>query len=218
MWGVAPLDNLNTKTKYKYIGRPKKIALPVDSWKKGELVRPLEVPKSLITDAVYLGDFGMATEAGTEAREKVLSPMNTNYYAPEKFHNVNPSFASDMWSYMCLFSELYLGNVPWCSYSNMSMVTRMVGTLGSLPREWKGRYNGWGTSADWWYDHRRKPYPKESLKSVIQKGRPEVGEVERNHIISIMEKVFCYSPDKRSTATELLQDPSFQAVMEIYCS
>jgi serine/threonine protein kinase len=89
----------------------------------------------LITDAVYLGDFGMATEAGTEAREKVLSPMNTNYYAPERFHNVNPSFSSDMWSYMCLFSNLYLGNVPWSSYSNMSMVTRMVETLGSLPRE-----------------------------------------------------------------------------------
>ncbi|KAN0069697.1 kinase domain containing protein [Elaphomyces granulatus] len=196
MWGVVPFDNLNTKTKYEYVGRPKKIALPGDSWKA-------------IEDAVYLGDFGMATEAGTEAREKVLSPMNTNYYAPERFHNVNPSFSSDMWSYMCLFSNLYLGNVPWSSYSNMSMVTRMVETLGC--------YNSWGTSADWWYDHPRKPYPKESLKSIIQKVRPEVGEVERDHIVSIMEKVFCYSPDQRSTATELLQDPSFQAVMEIYC-
>jgi serine/threonine protein kinase len=33
MWGVVPFDNLNTKTKYEYVGRPKKIALPGDSWK-----------------------------------------------------------------------------------------------------------------------------------------------------------------------------------------
>ena len=170
MWGVAPFDNLNTKTKYKYIGRPKKMALPRDSWKEGELVKPLRFPKSLITDAVYLGDFGMATEAGTEAREKQLSPMNTKHYAPERFHNVNPSFASDMWSYMCLFSELYLGHVSWASYSAMSVITKMVGTLGPLPREWKGCYIGIGASANWWYDQRRRP---ESLELIIKKGRPE---------------------------------------------
>ncbi|KAN0081106.1 protein kinase [Elaphomyces granulatus] len=181
IWGVAPFDNLNTKTKYKYIGRPKKMALPHDSWKEGELVKPFRFPKSLITDAVYLGDFGMATEAGTEAREKQLSPMNTKHYAPERFHNVNPSFASDMWSYMCVFSELYLGHVPWASYSAI------------------------------------RPYPEESLESIIKKGRPDVGEVELKHIVSIMEKVFCYRPDKRLSATRLLHDSSFQAVMKIYC-
>jgi serine/threonine protein kinase len=216
IWGVAPFDNLNTKTKYKYIGRPKKMALPHDSWKEGELVKPFRFPKSLITDAVYLGNFGMATEAGTEAREKQLSPMNTKHYAPERFHNVNPSFASDMWSYMCVFSELYLGYVPWASYSAMSVISKMVGTLGPLPREWKGRYIGIGASANWWYDQRRRPYPEESLESIIKKGRPDVGEVELKHIVSIMEKVFCYRPDKRLSATQLLRDSSFQAVMKIY--
>jgi protein kinase-like protein len=32
MWDIASLDNYNTKTKYKYLGRPKKIALPSDLW------------------------------------------------------------------------------------------------------------------------------------------------------------------------------------------
>ena len=169
MWGVAPLDNLNTKTKYKYIGRPKKIALPSDLWRQGELVRPLEVPKSLITDAVYLGDFGMATEAGTEVKDKVPSPVDISYYAPERFHNVNPSFASDMWSYMCLFSDLYLGFVPWSSYSNVSMISNMVRTLGPLPKQWKGCYNGWGTSGNWWYDQRRKPDPENPLNQSLKK-------------------------------------------------
>jgi hypothetical protein len=28
LWGIAPLDDLNTKTKYTYLGRPQKLALP----------------------------------------------------------------------------------------------------------------------------------------------------------------------------------------------
>jgi serine/threonine protein kinase len=194
--------------------------LPPNLWKRGELVWPLKVPKSLITDAVYLGNFGMAIEAGTEVRDKVPSPMNIQYCAPERFHNVNPSFASDMWSYMCLFSELYIGHVPWNRWyhpmSKTGSLSGMVRTLGSLPKKWRSCYNSWGTYCKWWYDQCRKPYPIRSLESIIKKERPEVGEVERNHILSIMKQVFNYSPDLRPTATQLLQDPSFQAVMEIY--
>jgi len=77
MWGVAPLDNLNTKTRYKYIGRPKKIALPRDSWRQGELVRPLKVPESLLMDTVYLSDFGLTTKAGTDVRHNAVA---SRYY------------------------------------------------------------------------------------------------------------------------------------------
>ena len=214
MWGVAPLDNLCTKSKYKFIGRPQKLPLPSDLWKSGELVKPLTVPTRLITDAVYLGGFRMATEAGTEVYKEIV-PWNMRYYAPERFHKINPGFASDMWSYMCLFLDLYLGFVPWSSGSHTSMFTKMVRTLGPLPKQWKGHYNSLGTSAKWWYDQRRRP--DRTIESFIKRERPEVSEVELNHIVSIMSKVFCYSPEDRPTATQLLQDPSFQAVMEIYC-
>ena len=98
--GRSPPDNIGTTTKYKYIGRPKTMPLPSDSWKRGELVRPLKVPKPLITDAVYLGDFRMATKDGTDVRDRESSPMDIRYYAPGRFHNENPSFASDTWSYI----------------------------------------------------------------------------------------------------------------------
>jgi serine/threonine protein kinase len=92
--------DLDTKTKYEYLGRPLKVALPSDLWRQGELVRPANVPLRLLTDQVYICDFGLATKAGTAVRDK---------NAPERFHIVNPSFASDIWSYTCPFSELYLG-------------------------------------------------------------------------------------------------------------
>ena len=218
MFGVAPLDNLSTKAKYELLGRPKKLALPSNLWRQGELVRPLKVPKSLLTDTVYLGDFGLATKAGTEVRHKMLSPRNIVYYAPERFHNVNPSFASDMWSYMCLFTRLYIGYTPWYSYSYCSVITEMVRTLGPLPMHWKGYYNAYGTWDNSWYDQHKMCDPKVALESFIKEQRPEVSSVERNHVLKIMCQVFRYSPDGRPTATQLLQDPSFKAIMEIYCN
>jgi serine/threonine protein kinase len=213
MWGITPLDNLNTKTKYRYLGRPKKIALPS---RQGELVRPVEVPKQLLTDAVYLGGFGMATEVGIDVRHKML-PWNIRYYAPERFHNVNASFASDMWSYMCLFTDLYLGFIPWSSYTEVKLIPEMIRTLGPLPKQWKGHFNGHGICGGWLYDQCRRADPRATFESIIKEKRPEVGPVERNHIVSIMSKGFCYLPDDRPTATQLLQDPSFEAIMKIYC-
>ena len=112
MWGVALPDNLSRKT--KYFGRPLKLALAYDLWKQGELVKPVNVPESLLTDTVYLGDFGSAIKGGTKVKLKMLSPPDIVFHAPEQFHNVDPSFASDMWSYMCLFIELYLGSLSFC--------------------------------------------------------------------------------------------------------
>jgi serine/threonine protein kinase len=114
LFDIASLDNFDTKTKYEYLGRPKKVALTSHLWRPGELVKPMEVSKSLLRETVYLSDFSMAIKAGTEVNRKVLFPFV--FCAPERFHGVNPSFASDMWSFMCIFSYLYLGCVPWRAY------------------------------------------------------------------------------------------------------
>jgi hypothetical protein len=82
MWGVT-LDNLDTKTKYEYLGRPLKMALPSDLWRQGELVRSAKVPTSLLIDQVCIGDFGMAIKAGTDVRHKMLSPLQIISPAPE---------------------------------------------------------------------------------------------------------------------------------------
>jgi hypothetical protein len=79
-----PLDYLDTKTKYEYLGRPLKMPLPSDLWRQGELVRPAKVPTSLLTDQVYIGDFGLAIKAGTDIRHKMLSPLQIISHAPER--------------------------------------------------------------------------------------------------------------------------------------
>jgi hypothetical protein len=67
----------------------------------------------LLRDTVYLGGFSMAAKADTDVRHKELSPLDIPFHAPERFHNINPGLPSDMWSYMCVFSALYLGVIPW---------------------------------------------------------------------------------------------------------
>jgi serine/threonine protein kinase len=64
-----------------------------------------------VREKVYLADFGHAIKAGTSVCKKWQWPII--YCSPERFHNVDPSCASDMWSYMCLFTELYTGATPF---------------------------------------------------------------------------------------------------------
>ncbi|KAN0078905.1 Protein kinase-like domain containing protein [Elaphomyces granulatus] len=213
MWGITPLDNLDTKTKYENLGRPQKIPLS-NFWRRGELVKPAQIPKSLITKTIYLGDFGMAFKAGTEIKHIILS--HTSFRAPELFHNVDPSFASDMWSYMCLFSQLYLNCVPWQCPLRFMMLSCMVEVLGPMPEQWKGHYVC-GECNNSWYDQSITSDPRSALERLIQKERPETSPTERNHVLSLMSRVFCYCPEDRLTATQLLQDASFKALMEIYC-
>jgi serine/threonine protein kinase len=206
MLDIATLDNLDTKTKYKYLGRPKKVPLSSRLWKWGELVKPMEVPKSLLRETVYLGDFGMAIKADTEVELKVLYPLV--YCAPERFHNMNPSFAAT-----CV---PFHKSLSWCCPLEQYCMFLANGQHSQGPRS--GRYKPFnsGPGNNSWYDQRR-PNHKEALKTMIEKFRPEASPIERELVLSIMVKGLSYPPENRWTATELLQDAAFKAVIEIYC-
>lgn len=190
---------------------------PHPGLQQAEVVKQMEVPQSLIKGNVYLGDFGLAMTAGTSVSCNVQSPSVC--CAPERFHNGNPSFASDMWSYMCLFAELYLGFVPchglFEGAGSTIVISSMVNALGPLPEHWKGEYEGVGTEVDSWYDQGRKAVPRMNLAAKIKRARPEASLTEMKNVLSFMSKGFCYLPESRMSAAELLEDASFKAVMQI---
>ncbi|KAL4734485.1 kinase-like protein [Aspergillus similis] len=214
MWGMAPLQHLSRSAKYKALGRPLKQTIPsVELWKRGELVRPMEVPENLRTDDFHLGDFGLAMKIGDPVAQSGYPPMQ--FCSPERLHGIYPSFACDMWSYMINFSELYLRQPPFNPWYRGGVLTSIVNFLGPLPEEWKGRYI-YSDGHDSWYDRSQLPAPKNSLASEIARYRPDADPAERELVLSIMQKVFIYSPEKRLTATQLLGDPSFKALMARY--
>ncbi|PGH09281.1 serine/threonine protein kinase [Blastomyces parvus] len=214
MWGMVPLHNLSRTAKYEALGRPLKEAIPyVNLWKKGELVQPIEVPQRLYTEKFYLGDFSLSMKLGDLVIQKGYPPMP--FCSPDRLHRQGPSFACDMWSYMVIFARLYFGYLPFPDHGQGGEISSMVKCLGPLPEQWKGLYTHSG-ALDSWYGQRQIPDPKYGLAAKISKFRPEADQTEQKHMLSIMSKVFTFCPEKRLTATQLLHDPSFKAVMEKY--
>lgn len=212
MWGMACLDGLSTSEKYKALGRPLKQTIPfVDLWKEGKLVCPVKVPWDLYTEDFYLGDFGLSKKLDDPITQRGLPPMR--YCSPERLHGQEPSFACDIWSYIIVFSVLYLGFAPFPSVG--FIMESIVDCLGPLPEQWKGLYV-YHRSNDSWYDQSRVPIPECTFAERIARLRPDADPVERQHVQSIMSKVLTYDPEKRPSATELLCDPSFRAIMDNY--
>lgn len=129
-WGVVPLHHLSRKSKYQLLGRPLKLAISwVEGlWKPGEIVMPLELPANLHTEAFYLGDFGLAMELG----DPLALVQEGPFCSPDRLHKKPPSTACDMWSYMCIFAELYLGFVPFTIMADGGAVTSIISFLFQL--------------------------------------------------------------------------------------
>lgn len=108
MWGISPSHNLTSAAaKYRVLGRPLKQVIPyIKLWKPGELVKPLVVPENLRMESFYLGDFGQAMKLGGPMTQQGRPPLP--YCSPDRLHNRVPSFACDMWSYMCIFAGFTL--------------------------------------------------------------------------------------------------------------
>lgn len=116
---------------------------------------------------------------------------------------------------MVIFAELYLGFPPLHTIFRGNIISGIVKSLGPLPEGWKGTYNHPG-ALDYWYDQRETPDPKLELAAKTARCHPEADPVERKHVLVVMFKVFTYDIEKRLTATQLLRDPSFQAIMNKY--
>ncbi|KOS43244.1 hypothetical protein ACN38_g5868 [Penicillium nordicum] len=134
MWGIEPLDHLPRSAKYEALGRPLKQMIPVDNlWKQGELVGPVKIPPSLHTKKFHLGDFGLVKKVSDPVTPRGYPPLQ--YCSPDRLHRKDPSPACDIWSYMILFSELYLGHVPFSPVFNGGIIGGFVMSLGPLPEE-----------------------------------------------------------------------------------
>ncbi len=216
MWDIGPIDEYTPNVSYQLFGSPDKLPVYVETWKKGELVTPIQVDKKMIRDNIFLADFGQAIKTGGHVECKWQSPAA--YCAPERFHGIDPSLASDMWSYMCLFVQLYLGNWPFYGGSESSMVlSSIVQMLGPLPQQWAGRYDVSEFSKEMWYDQTERPSSGFTLAfERIAEEKPDLSDRERQLALSVCLKVFTYLPEERLTATKLLQNKDFNAFMEIY--
>lgn len=229
MWELKEISHQDTAAQYERFGRPQKLELADEIWKAGDLVKPMTIPSALIGDKVYLGDFSLAFRTSKWTR-RLLSFLSKNpkrsnmqtpamYCAPERYHGVGPSVASDMWSFMCIFTTLYLGFEPFYGSGGHRITDLWVRTLGPLPVSWKGRYHFSDNDQDGndaWYDQSREPHPEQSLESKLARRKPLPGDEESKLFLSIVKRGFSYNPEQRLSAADLLNDDSFKALMRMY--
>ena len=99
----------------------------------------------------------------------------------------------------------FRGALSWLPPFLRSTLTSMVNVLGPLPERWKGYYKHvFYLYEDSWYDQSTKPDPTMSLKAMTKRARPEASENEQNNVLSVMSKGFCYLPESRMSAEQLL--------------
>ncbi|KAJ5885081.1 kinase domain-containing protein, partial [Penicillium taxi] len=213
LWDIGAINDYSQEMVYREFGRPRRALLSSDNWKSGEVVQPVKVNPELLRGAnIFLSDFGLAIKKGSPVKCKWQLPAM--FCAPERFHGIGPSFASDMWSYMCLFAQFYLGYVPFEGNASITALSSFSFLIGPLPLQWAGRYEVGGTTfKDNWYDQSRKP---RTLEGMIERSKPKASAAERELVLVVFQKVFTYLPEDRLTAAELLKDKDFNALMSIY--
>lgn len=221
MWDIGSIDHWSTTEIYQRLGRPRKALLTEEEGGPGEFVEPAKFPHDMIRPSLHLGDFSHSTSSGTVTENKTQFPHS--FCAPERFHGADPSFASDMWSFTCILFMLYTRH-EFTHGDGLTFVSRMVGSLGPFPEQWKGCYAEKDTTQNWWYDQPgQMPRSQvkggyETLENKIDRLRPDTCRDERDLALAVMRKGFCYDPEQRITAEQLLEDPSFNALMYYYKS
>ncbi|KAF5547690.1 CMGC kinase [Fusarium mexicanum] len=139
-------------------------------WRKDELVAPMSPKDSFVVqDTKTLADFGLTIRSDIEVDFKLQIPAG--YCAPERMPGINPTFASDMWSYVCIFAELYL---KWPLFGTgvfggglRSIVGFLMRVLGPVPLAWNGSYEGGDDPDESLYDQSRIPELGMSLESRV---------------------------------------------------
>ncbi|KAJ0123960.1 hypothetical protein J7T55_012433 [Diaporthe amygdali] len=205
----------------------------------GDRVSPAKFPQESLDDNIFLSDFGSTIKAGNSVSKKSRGVQK--FVSPERFHGHNPSPGSDMWSFMVVFIYLDTGRYPFngrlFSETPAHLMMDMVSSLGPLPSEWAEKklksfqpkwYTGAGSS--------EFPEPNKTFQSRL---RDDLVEVEKRgaakgndgviaaaeeielkrraepHVLKIIDKVFCFKPQERVKASDLLDDFDWKMLMKI---
>lgn len=221
------------------MGRPRKVYLEPSSnnhYKEGDLVEPIAFPPDIVEGTIRLGNFHGSIQAGEPVAN--TAEQEFQYCAPERMHNVQPSFASDMWSFMYLFAQLYADDgEPLFGGRGPGHIGSMICHLGQFPKEWRGQYvgaccdfdgfygkhDGIGRAKDLWYKDELDPYRLDfephlntPLEDALERRKPDITWGEMQLMLSILRKGFHYDPKKRITAAQLLANPDFKTLMDMY--
>ncbi|KAL3480486.1 kinase-like domain-containing protein [Aspergillus californicus] len=188
-------------------GIPTHGVVPIWLGKDSELV-PLSEAKIFITDfgESFLPSITHRRYSNTPG---ILAPPKT-YFSHEPL-----SFPSDIWTLACTLWEI-IGQRPLFEGYNPSsdwMIKEHVDTLGKLPCDWWEKWD----ARERWFTEEAKRMAEGAGRSLdnrfvdsIQEPRrgsamEDVGEDEKNALLTMVRGMLAFRPDERLTATEIME-------------
>eukprot|EP01134_Creolimax_fragrantissima_P000392 CFRG0392T1 len=145
-------------------------------------------------ETIKIGDWGLARTFGIPLRTFTNEVVTMWYRAPEIILGSTYTPAVDMWSFACIFVELFAGEVLFSGSSEISSLFRIFRVLGT-PTERTFP----GLSASLGY---QKQFPKWKRADVIHSALNTTAN-------DLARKMLLYDCEKRVTASEALEHSYF---------
>jgi glycogen synthase kinase 3 beta len=162
-------------------------------------IKPSNILIDPVSGNLQICDFGSAKViSGNEVSVSYIATRS--YRAPELlFKAVRYGPPVDVWAAGCVMAEMILGGrALFLGDSNLNLISVIVDSIGSPTVEecadmrGEEKYNG-------------PKVPHRDIGELFPKETPK-------DIIALLGKIFVYSPVKRPSAVECLQDPAFEEV------
>lgn len=159
---------------------------------------------------VKLADFGLARPFGIPIKKLTHEVVTLWYRSPDVLlGNQHYGTAVDIWSIGCIFAEMALGQPLFAGKDEKEQLIRIYKVLGTPTQEtWPNlkelpKYNILTSNPEFSMNYQRVPFSK------TFEGKLDIACVD------LLEKMLCYNPEKRITASEALKHPCLQSVRKI---
>lgn len=134
----------------------------------------------------------------------------------------------DIWSFGCLVFELITGLplfcVPGSGHEDDDHLLALTAALGPLPDE---LFSLWKNSSQYFtperklfnslidaaaYGYEPQVLEQDSMEEMFDEAEPDVSQDEGRKIKQLIRWILQYDPEKRPSASEILQDPWFSRI------
>lgn len=147
-----------------------------------------------------------------------------DFFPPEICFGYTPSPKSDVWSLACVLYSVETSSFLFPTGFRIFgiLVGTIVGYLGPLPEQWKGKFmnetygyreNGvlkHDTEPPWWYTDE---FTDKSIADRLSTEAPHLSNLQREQFLRLIQEMVVYEPDERVSSVDVarrLRDLIFQ--------
>ncbi|OIW27961.1 kinase domain-containing protein [Coniochaeta ligniaria NRRL 30616] len=217
---LSDVQSMSPASLYQLLGsiEAEDLKLPNGSYSPHRPKRVIQTPDFSGLDysslsVVRIVDFGEAFF--TERPPQSLgAPIDS--FPPELCFGYPPSTKSDVWQLACVLYTVHAKVPMFPTFFRIFgiLVGTVVGYLGPLPQQWKGRFmfDEYGyqepgkvpneTDPAWWFEDK---HSDKSIDSRLSQKAPHLSARQRGEYVRLLHDMVAYEPEQRLSATDVVE-------------